>query len=252
MVEAAFRPAASWHAMLLGPILLHELGIIDLPQEMALHISIQGAIGDQIRYLATCASFIHTGRRKRPHRALTRVMSKGLVCRNSEIEQCVPELPAQSRTEIRLHRCFAEADENDRVSLDMSYIDDILATHLLATAAMSPERDLAELYVAFGDAVANAIGQLPPEFAEYLTSDFYQSTGDPHDPELLDFVPIVRKFKEIREIVKRDGLRAELEQTFLRIRDDSVWRILKVLTGSKAAALKEWDPDRSPHSNLWA
>ena len=248
MVEAAFRPSASWHAMLLGPLLLCELGIIDRPQELALHISIQGDLGDQVRYLATCATFIHAGRRKRPHTGLTRVMSKGLVCRNEDAEQCHPDHASNCRTEIRLHRCFADLDDENNIRLDLSYADDILATHLLATAAMSSQRELEEIYQGFSVDVTTAIERLPPEFSDYLHSDFYQSTGDPHDPFLLNLVPIVGRFTAIRETVRRDELREELEQTFLYIRNEAARRVLKILTESKAEEFSEWDPENDPHS----
>lgn len=251
MVEAAFRPSASWHAMLLGPMLLAELGIIDRPQELALHISIQGEMGRQVQFLAVCATFIHMGRKRRPHYALTRVMSKGLVCRNRDVQDCLPEMKANCRTEIRLHRCFVETDDDRNVRVDLSYADDILATHLLASAAMSPRPELAGIYASFCDEVATAINNLPPGFGEYMHADFYQSTGDPHDPRLLDMVPVVAKLKAIREIIRRENMREELERTFLGIRDRAAWRVLLQLARSESAALSEWSPDHYPHSAVW-
>jgi hypothetical protein len=130
------------------------------------------------------------------------------------------------------------------VCVDLSYADDILTTHLLATAAMSPRPEVAGIHATFCDDVATAVDKLPPEFGEYLHEDFYQSTGDPYDPRLLDMVPIVAKLKTIRGIIRRENIKDELERTFLEIRNRAAWNVLLQLAGSESAALSEWNPEQ--------
>ena len=129
MVEAAFRPSKSFHAMVLGPLLLCRLGVIAEPQDMALHISLQGELGDGVRSLAFPHHFIHPSQRlwNRPDWSMARVMSKGFVHVHEDAEvierdvrerdvkehdECGTANATIRRTELRLFRLFAESRES--------------------------------------------------------------------------------------------------------------------------------------------
>ena len=106
-VEAAFRPAKTYHATILGIMLLHKMGLFTEEQDMAFHISLQGSFGDEVRYIAFPQLFVNRTRRKIKHpevrhQRMTRLMSKGFCYRNKGVEPCYPGLKADSRTEIRV------------------------------------------------------------------------------------------------------------------------------------------------------
>jgi hypothetical protein len=219
MVEAAFRPAASYHAMVLGPLLLRRLGLIDRAQDIALHVSIQGDLGDHVRYLAFPQLLMRPSRRlrDRPEWTLTRVMSKGLVNCNRDVETCRDDLPAECRTEIRVFRCFAD-DTPDGVGVRMDYIDDMIQTHLLAAALLSEDLACASIIAAYVQELKAWVATLPAVFGDLLHANFYEATGDPRDAALLDMLPIMRIRRDVKHVIRERGMQTEVEQTLLQIR----------------------------------
>lgn len=226
MVEAAFRPAKSFHAMLLAPVLLHRLGLISPsePQDIALHISLQGDLGDQSRYLAFPQLFIHPSQRlkNRPDAAMTRVMSKGLIHCNRDIECLDPdagfvESSANVRTEFRMFRVFS--DEHDaRTAISSSYVEDLVATQLIGSAMVSTCQSCRSLVADYGRQIEDQVTQLPDVFALLLHGNFHESTGDPHDELLMQQLPIIRAWSDVRHHVREHNQQTELDQTFRDLR----------------------------------
>ena len=228
MVEAAFRPARSFHAILLAPVLLHRLGLISRsqPQDITLHISMQGDLNDQARYLAFPQLFIHPSQRQqnRPANTMTRVMSKGFVHRNREIERldhAGSDLTEPVRTELRMFRVFCDEAERHTV-VALTYIDDVISTHLMGSAMLGPCHQCRDLAAEYGRSLAADVAKLPPEFSQLLQSNFYESTGDPRDVELLQQLPMFRTWSAVRRIVRDRNQRAELDEHFRFFRSQHV------------------------------
>lgn len=265
MLEAALRPARSFHAILFAPPLLHALGVISKtqPQDIAVHVSLQGDLRSDARYLAFPQLFIHPSQRlrNRPDAAMTRVMSKGLVHRNCDIERLSPEPVGQDvRTELRMFRLFC--DEGGAGTLiSPTYMEDLLAAHLIGSAMLAECQPCQEVAAAYGREIEMETAQLPVAFARLLHSNFYESTGDPHDEVLLQALPIFRAWSEVRRTVRERNLPAELETTFCRLRSQHVRRLsdhLRDKHGLDVAADLECSSEwirklgmARPHPTLW-
>jgi hypothetical protein len=221
-LEAAFRPMASFHAILLAPPMLHRLGVISnaQAQDIAMHISLQGDLRSDARYLAFPQLFIHPSQRlrNRPDSAMTRVMSKGLVHRNQDIERLSRETEGPNvRTELRMFRVFSDDSQSGTV-IAPTYMEDIAATHLLGSAMLSACEQCRSLTAAYGLDIETETASLSPEFATLLHSDLYESTGDPHDEVLLRALPVFRAWSNVRQIVRDKILHADLDQLFRNLR----------------------------------
>lgn len=229
MVEAAFRPCMSFHGFLLAPKLLHALGIISKtqPQDIAMHISLQGDLGSNARYLAFPQLFIHPSQRlrNRPDAAMTRVMSKGFVHRNRDIEQLSREPAEQGvRTELRMFRVFSDT-ANDATIISPTYMEDIVATHLTGSAMLAKCEQCRELTAAYTLEVERESATLGAEYPQLLTSNFYESTGDPHDVVLMRALPIFRAWSAVRLNVREKKRHAELDTLFRGLRSKHVRRL---------------------------
>lgn len=235
MLEAAFRPARSWHAPILAPALLRRLGVISArkPQEIALHISLQGDLGDRARDLVFPQLFINRTTRPhpRPESAMTRVMSKGLVHRNREIERLDSPRPAEAnvRTELRVFRLHS--DEADKwASVSSGYFHDLVATHLLGSAMLGECQVCRETAMAYGKDVSAAATSLGPSFERLLHSNYYESTGDPHDEVLMNYLGIFRAWSDVRRVINQQGQHDELRQLFKDLRSQHVAALIDHLT----------------------
>ena len=229
MVEAAFRPAKSFHALLLAPVLLHRLGLISPsePHDIALHISLQGDVGDQSRYLAFPQLFIHPSQRlkNRPDAVMTRVMSKGLVHCNRDIEQLDDagrvETSASVRTEFRMFRVFSN-EHDARTAISSSYMEDIVATQLIGSAMISTCQSCQSRAADYCREIEDQVARLPGAFAPLLHGNFYESTGDPRDELLMQQLPIFRAWSDVRHHVREHNQQTELDQTFRDLRSGHV------------------------------
>lgn len=227
MLEAAFRPARSWHALVLAPALLRRLGVISTtkPQEIALHISLQGDLGDQARELAFPQLFINRTTRPhpRPEAAMSRVMSKGLVHRNREIERLDSPRLAQAdvRTELRIFHLQSD-EAGEWMGSPSGYFHDLVATHLLGSAMLGECHSCRETALAYGKDVAEAARSLGPSFERLLHSNYYESTGDPHDQVLMSYLGIFRAWSDVRRVVNQQTQHDELRQLFTNLRSQHV------------------------------
>lgn len=235
MLEAAFRPARSWHAPILAPALLHRLGVISAtkPQEIALHISLQGDLGPQARDLVFPQLFINrTSRRHpRPEAVMTRVLSKGLVHRNTEIELLDSPRSDQVavRTELRVFRLQGDEPE-EWAGVSSPYFHDLIATHLLGSAMLGKCTSCRETALAYGSAVATGAASLGPSFERQLHSNYYESTGDPHDEVLMNYLGVFRAWSDVRRLVNELGQHDELRQLFTNLRSHHVAALIDHLT----------------------
>lgn len=229
MLEAAFRPARSVHALLLAPLLLHRVGVISQsePQDVAIHVSLQGDLDHQSRYLAFPQLFIHPSQRLKnlPDWAKTRVMSKGLVHCNREVERFDP-LPGEPtgvdpvRTELRVFRVFCDS-VGEETAISPTYVEDLVAVHLIGSALLSrcgQCRDVAEAWCRHLDAEMAA---RPPEYSRLLNSNFYESTGDPYDATLMQQLPIFGAWRAVRNLREKDQ-DSDLESVLLQLRGQHV------------------------------
>jgi hypothetical protein len=194
MVEAAFRPAVSFHAPILGPLILCRLGLIREPQEMGLHISVQGNLGERVRSLVFPQLFVHLPRSSehRPLARISRVMSKGLVHLNHEVECCRADMPPDCRTELRAFAVIAESPDQG-VKLNPAYVLDMLSIQLLSSGMMSPEPSIQQIVQHYECELSDFVRTLPDAFQELYESNFYEATGDPEEMALLEQLPLVHK-----------------------------------------------------------
>jgi len=216
MVEAAFRPARSFHSFVLGPILLHKLGIFNYAQEMAFHISIQGDLGEEVRYLAFPHQFYNRRRKKTLEQdarfaAMARLMSKGFVNLNKDVEPCFGNDKPECRTEIRVCGCFSDSIDG-KVGLRLSYIDDLISTHLLASASLNFE--FKGLWNEYKSEIEKYTLTLPEEFSKLLYSNWYEATGDPRDGRLVGMLPIIKNREILLERLVKDGNIEEIGEMF--------------------------------------
>ncbi len=223
-LEAAFRPARSFHALLLAPLLLQRRQLIsrEPAQEMTMHISLQGDLGAAAKTLAFPQLFIHPSQRlrNRPDSAMTRVMSKGLVHRNRDVEQLGSLLAFDSatvRTELRMFRVFGNIIDQ-RLVISPTYVDDIVATHVIGSAMLSSCVACKAIVDEYRQQIELETARLSPEFSRLLDSNFYESTGDPRDEVLLQTLPIFRAWSDVRKVVRERNLHDELEVLFSQLR----------------------------------
>ncbi|MBS0205324.1 MAG: hypothetical protein JSS49_20665 [Planctomycetes bacterium] len=229
MVEAALRPARSFHAVLLAPVLLRRLGLISPsePQDIAMHISLQGDLGNPSRYIAFPQLCIHPSQRlkNRPDSAMTRVMSKGFIHCNRDIEHLDhdghTDDGANVRTEFRMFRVFSD-DGDSATKISASYVEDLVATQLMGSAMIASCQTCRDLAADYCREIDDRIAQLPAAFAQLLHGNFYESTGDPRDELLMQQLPIFRAWSDVRHHVRDHNQQAELDQTFRGLRSRHV------------------------------
>lgn len=238
MTEAAFLPVPSFHAAILGPLLLHHLGMIEYPQDMAMHLSFQGDLCESVRYLAFPQLFIHPSKRsrKRAPWTISPLMSKGLVNLNEDVVDCDPSLPATCRTEIRIFRCVAEEREGD-LEITKAFIDDVIANHLLASAIQSDNKGSKECLNRYFAEVEKYAAQLGDNFIELLHANYYEATGEPEDVAMLDYLPVLQKRKDAREQLGNAEDAVSVQQQFLRMRTKCVRQLVDLWFGEKESGL---------------
>jgi hypothetical protein len=222
MVEAAFRPSKTFHSQIVSIASLYQLGVIAFDQDCAYHISIQGNLGDDARYIVFPYTFIHPRKlqiksAKERYRKIAPLMSKGIIHINNDVESCTqsgekPEL----RTEMRV--CACSADEiDDGVKLRLSYIDDIIAVQLLSSALKSEDGEFKSIFESYKNELSSYTEHLDSCFKELLHSNWLESTGDPRDGYLVSILPIIKKREQVFEILKENKMGPRLEQDFSNI-----------------------------------
>lgn len=222
MVELAFRPCFSYHALALGPLLMHQLGLVQSGQNIAMHVSVQGDLGDFSRYLAFLHQAIHQGERKpaparwRQLSNMARLMSKGAVCLNEDAEPARAGLPAACRTELRVYACHADEADGE-VLLNLSYIDDLVSTQLLSSAAYASHPVFASIVEDFKAAVEMCVADLPASLGALLRANYYEATGEPRDGEMVELLPFVQLRSVARRAAREQGMEAEIEYRFTSI-----------------------------------
>jgi hypothetical protein len=247
MLEAAFRPARSFHAMALGPLLLARLGIIEEPQDLCLHISVQGDLDDKVRSILFPQLFIHPSERlkNRPDTAMTRVMSKGLAHLHNDAENIDVTGPLQHRTELRAFRILAESATvtNDpsqtAIQLARGYISDVIATHILCSIATSNCLQCTEQFDIYESEIGHAVADLPEGFKELFESNFYESTGDPTEVTLLRLLPVFRRWANVRAILKANKMGPMLDQRFRQIRNRRLLDVLEHWSSEHGISTRE-------------
>lgn len=228
-VEAAFRPARSYHGLMLAPMLIAKLGIPATEQDAALHLSIQGDLGPDVRYLALPLLLLKRSRRGRTsdarlHESMARLMSKGFVNRNNDVEQVPGAPPAVCRTELRMFGCIFERQSGQMVA-NPAYGPLIAAAHLLASTALCERPEAEAIWADYKAAVTQAVTALPPEFNAMLEADWYQATGDPRDGRLVALLPIMQRYVAMRQVLEVSSLGPQITTTLSALLDAYARRV---------------------------
>jgi hypothetical protein len=235
-VEAAFRPAHTFHSPAIALAILFQCGLIPFSQDSAMHISLQGDLGSQVKYLLFLQDFVREPRAlskpdTKPYQQMARLMSKGFACLNSVTEACGPGLPPAFRTELRGFRlCVEKEDRGGRLSA--ACFDDLAAMQLLGGALVSDRLGMQEVWCGFASAVeqfAQSFGS--PLVPELLHSNWFESTGDSQDPELVGLLPLIQKREEVRAILPTGEARRELRRRAMEIRRHWTGKAWKALGG---------------------
>jgi len=222
IVEAAFRPAGAFHSHILGIALLHKMGLFSAGrdgQDMAYHISIQGELGDDVRYIAFPHRIISKSRTRIDEKDLrlnrmARLMSKGYVYMNKDAEPCHDsEEKPKCRTELRVYSCCTDSIEG-KIKLRPSFIDNIASTQILSSALKSELPEIQDVWKAYKEEIEGYAESLPHEFSELLHSNWYESTGDPRDGRLVGLLPIIQKRENVSAIISERNMAGELEKNF--------------------------------------
>jgi len=211
MVEAAFHAFRSFHGPIIGTMLLHKLGVIKDEQDMAYHISIENDIKD-VKYIAFPQQFINRARREllekeAKFKRMAPLMSKGFVNLNDDVEQCYNYTPC-CRTEVRVCGCFTDND-----NLRLSFVDDLISTHLLLCASFYGLNEFKEYKKEIDEYTAT----LPSDFRELLDSNWYEATGDPRDSYFVRKLPVIQKREQVFSMVDETNTWEEFENKFHEI-----------------------------------
>lgn len=230
MLEAALPPAASYHAPVEFLKSLPEIGVINAPQDVGVHISLQGDLEANARYLAFPQLFLNQPIESSPRArsGLRLVMSKGLVAINKDVVQCRWASNASCRTEIRVFvagvQKLGEALKvNEAISLA------IKTTHLLGSAFLSPIHELKEIANEFAKSIEAFVQKLPLPFQQLLHANFYEATGDPSAASLLDYLPIIKLRESVRPYMTDHDFREDLQNSLETIRTKAADKVREAI-----------------------
>src|SRR5262249_15820300 len=141
IVEAAYRPAFSAETLVFAVGLLDRLGLFEEDEDSdvsALHLSIEGDLGEEAKWIAL--PLARYGKRRGKHtpeqtyETLRRIMSKGLIHRNPKNQHAGAgrKMTSEVHTEIRTARL-----QRDGNTLAPDYRDFMPAAQMLGTSALA-------------------------------------------------------------------------------------------------------------------
>lgn len=218
MVEAAFLPAFSYHAHIASLLILRDLGFFKPGEDLALHVSLSGKLGPDIRYLLFTQQFAGAPTKNPPGQKL---MSKGFVHVHEDAVHPLIEKPNTQnpfRTELRSMRINKEMLLSER---HPHFIDDIATFQLLGGALASNNSALHRVWDDFQASIDSQVAEMPGIVRRFLDADWFESTGDSSDHRLMPLLDIVERRREVLRWVRGEGLGAELRETFQHIRNKS-------------------------------
>lgn len=230
MLEAALPPAASYHAPVEFLRSLPEIGVINESQDIGIHVSLQGDLRENARYLAFPQLFLNqpVDSKPRSRSGLRLVMSKGLVAINKDVMQCRWVSDANCRTEFRVFIAGVQK-VGEVLSVNESILSAIRSTHLLGSAFLSPIQELNEIASEYSVSLETFVLQLPDPFQQLLHANFYEATGDPTAVSLLNHLPIVRVRESVRPFMADHDFRENLQDSLETIRARAAGKVLEVI-----------------------
>ena len=230
LVEAACAPAHSYHAQIATVLLLRKLGFLGTEVDMALHISLSGELGPDVRYLLFAQQFIAAPTNQPLGQKL---LSKGFAHLHSDAvspHTHVTKSEPLSRTELRSMRMSAVETHTERFP---SWIDTIIAFQLLGGALCSPNASLRSIWESFANNIRREAESLGAEFTRFLDADWYESSGDSSDKHLVPLLGIVSARDAVTRAIDERQLAATLRERFLTIRDQHARAIFHALPKSE-------------------
>lgn len=226
MLEAALPPAGSWHAPVEFLKWLPNSGLLSEPQDLGIHVSLQGDLGPNARYLAFPQLFLNEPLNQAPRvrSGLRLVMSKGLVAINDDVVQCQWTDRASCRTELRVFVAAVRA-EDGLLHADEAAMRSIKETQLIGSAFLSEDDSLRKVGEQFAAQVERVVQDLPSAFEALLHANYYEATGDPTDTSLLDHLPIVQLRESVRSLFS-GKLASQLKASLAAARKEAADAIL--------------------------
>ena len=228
MLEAALSPAGTWHAPIEFLKWLPSSGILAGAQDLGIHVSLQGDLGDNARFLAFPQLFLTrpVDGKPRSRSGLRLVMSKGLVALNSDVRRCHWAPVPTCRTEFRTFIAGVLAvDKGGR--LDDGIVDAIRETHLIGSAFLSSDAALLEIAHRFAADLQTLVTSLQTPFAELLMANYYEATGDPSDASLAEYLPVVRLREAVRPLLADEKTAHHLRKSLVTIRSSAASAIFR-------------------------
>jgi hypothetical protein len=235
LVEAACAPAHSYHAQIGTMLLLRKLGFLGTEVDMALHISLSGELGPDVRYLLFAQQFI-AGPTNQP--LGRKLLSKGFAHLHSDAVSPHPHVTKReplSRTELRSMRMSATETHTEQFP---SWIDTIVTFQLLGGALCSPNASLRAIWESFANDVRREAESLGAEFTRFLDSDWYESSGDSSDRHLVPLLGIVSARNAVTRAIDERKLATTLRERFLAIRDQHAQAIFQVIPKSEVYSVR--------------
>lgn len=234
MVEASFPPGYSFQMHIAGIDLLKELGFFRSGQDLALHVSLSGELGIEVRYILFTQQCVQRPTNSPPGAWL---MSKGFAHLH---EDSINPINGQSdksglkRTELRSMRIIAE----DLVSTPIpACFDDIACIHLLGGALASKIPALNSLWSSFKLEIDKLVEAMPDSMKNWLNANWYERVGDSFDRQLMHTLPIMKLRKAALQWMNEENRRSKLREQFLEVRNRHAKTIFEAMP--KTAVYKD-------------
>lgn len=201
MLEASLPPAASTAPVEAFLRMLIEFGVVTQPQDIGIHVSLQGNLGQNARYLAFPQLFLNRPIRKTPRPGSSRrlVMSKGFVHLDDEVRPCSWYDAEPIRTEMRVFIAGIEK-HGDTLIADESLIEAVRATHVIGSAMLAAVATLQAAAAEYVAEIKKCLDGFPNEFGCLLDANFYEATGDYRDVKLLKLLPILDQYDAMKNV----------------------------------------------------
>jgi hypothetical protein len=227
IVEGSFAPSWSYLVPIASILALRTLGLFKEEQNVALHISIGAELGDKVKYLLFPQQFITTVLQGRYSPQL---LSKGFACLHKDAYSphqsgmtssylgIKPEGEGLIRTEIRSFRIPPQSLLS--ATGEEGFIEDIIANHLLASAAVSALEPLHTIWVNYCREIDTYVEGLPEIYHSMFHTNWYESTGEPYDKNVMGLLPTFRRVTEGIQHALTSRTFTELQNWFTTIRRD--------------------------------
>lgn len=225
IVEGSFAPSWSYIVPIASILGLSRLGLFKEQQNVALHISLGTELGEKVKYLLFPQQFITTVLQGR---YTSQLLSKGFACLHKDAYSphqagmtpsylgIKPEGIELVRTEIRSFRIPSQSLLT--CTGEEGFIEDIIANHLLASAAVSPREVQSEIWRNYCKEIEDQVTELPEILQSMFHTNWYEATGEPYDKNVMSLLPTFRRVSEGVQYAITSRTFTDLQERFTSVR----------------------------------